>query len=69
MFFPDQNAWDKLAKALKTEADEDVFAAFNVSGFHAASFPPRRQRGQWPPGGGHYTGGAHGKGRGETQAA
>jgi adenine-specific DNA-methyltransferase len=28
-FFPDQNAWEKIAKALKSSADEAAFAAFN----------------------------------------
>lgn len=28
-FFPDQNAWEKIAKALKTSADPEAFAAFS----------------------------------------
>ena len=28
-FFPDQNAWEKIAKSLSTQSDPDVFEAFN----------------------------------------
>jgi adenine-specific DNA-methyltransferase len=41
-FFPDQNAWEKIAKALKTDADEDVFAAFN--GTVSVPFPAGQHR-------------------------
>lgn len=36
-FFPDQSAWDKLAKALKGVLDEDAFKAF--SGTTSIPFP------------------------------
>ena len=37
-FFPDSNAWDKLARALKGVVDASAFAAFK--GTKSLSFPP-----------------------------
>ena len=41
-FFPDRDAWSKLAKALKSIADEDAFAAF--SGTESLPFPVGQYR-------------------------
>jgi adenine-specific DNA-methyltransferase len=41
-FFPDRNAWDKLARALKTIVDPERFAA--LSGTESLPFPPGEHR-------------------------
>lgn len=41
-FFPDEKAWEKIARALKSEVDESVFAAF--SGTRSLPFPAGKLR-------------------------
>jgi adenine-specific DNA-methyltransferase len=41
-FFPDRNAWDKLARALKSVVDADRFAAF--SGVRSLPFPAGKHK-------------------------